>query len=236
MSKPADTWMPLYIGDYLADTMHLTHAQHGIYLLLIMAYWRAAGSLSNEGDQLAAVAKCSGKEWRRHRPIIEKFFHIEGHRWTHKRIDAELETAAKLTQERSKAGASGAAKRWEAVRNAIAKPSQTDAPSPKKESKNLTKPSLTEPLTAREESENFSKKSNGVLSGRCAPLSEKKRNLLISKVTRFATAKIADPEVAIAGLMGDDPEHGEQWWLDHLAALMHAQHWDDTVDRQDSAA
>jgi uncharacterized protein YdaU (DUF1376 family) len=78
-------WMPLYIGDYLADTMHLTCEQSGAYLHLIMHYWRA-GSLPDNDVALAQIARLSGKAWKAHKPIIAAFF---GAGWTHKRIDAE---------------------------------------------------------------------------------------------------------------------------------------------------
>lgn len=85
MSAKSDAWMPLYIGDYLADTMHLTCEQSGAYLHLIMHYWRA-GSLPNNDVALAQIARLSAKAWKAHKPIIAAFF---GDSWTHKRIDAE---------------------------------------------------------------------------------------------------------------------------------------------------
>jgi uncharacterized protein YdaU (DUF1376 family) len=136
-----DTWMPLYIGDYLADTMHLSHAQHGIYLLLIMAYWRNGGPLPDDAGQLSAIARCSAQEWRKNIHVTSRFFHIEGGLWSHKRIDAELDGATTKTQERSKAGSEGARRRWQngsksdgkAMAEPIANALQNDAPSPSPE-------------------------------------------------------------------------------------------------------
>jgi uncharacterized protein YdaU (DUF1376 family) len=101
--KKTDTWMPLYIGDYLADTGHLSTTQHGAYLLLMMHYWRK-GELPGDDKQLAAIAKLPLRIWLDTKETIQSFFH-DG--WKHKRIDAELSRRAKISQERSNAGREG---------------------------------------------------------------------------------------------------------------------------------
>lgn len=84
-------WMPLYIGDYLADTIGLSNAQHGAYLRCIMAYWRNAGPLSRQ-----ALMEICGREHQR----VSQFFILCDNVWHHKRIDEEL---SEMQQRRQKA-------------------------------------------------------------------------------------------------------------------------------------
>lgn len=100
MSRP---WMPLYVADYLADTMHLTGAEHGAYLLLIMHYWQK-GSLPNDDRKLASIARALPEQWSSMRGTIAEFF---GPDWTHARIDAELKSAREAYERRASAGRSG---------------------------------------------------------------------------------------------------------------------------------
>jgi uncharacterized protein YdaU (DUF1376 family) len=102
MKRP---WMPLYVGDYLGDTGHLTTAQHGAYLLLMMHYWRK-GELPDDDRQLSKITKLPLKTWCDYRPILRDFFH-DG--WRHKRIDAELERMVRLSEKRAIAGRLGSA-------------------------------------------------------------------------------------------------------------------------------
>lgn len=89
-------WMPLNIADYRKDTAHLSAAQHGAYLLLIMHYWHT-GALPDDDRQLARVACMGDREWKRERRVIEPFFQSE---WKHKRIDKELARASEITSKR----------------------------------------------------------------------------------------------------------------------------------------
>ena len=100
MKRP---WMPLYVGDYLGDTGHLTTAQHGAYLLLMMHYWRK-GELPDDDRQLSKITKLPLKTWRDTRPILQDFFHSG---WRHKRIDTELERMVRLSEKRAIAGQKG---------------------------------------------------------------------------------------------------------------------------------
>ena len=88
--KKADMWMPLYFGDYLSDTMHLTRAQHGSYLLLLMAMWKSGGSLENDPEQLATAARMTAAEWAAESRIIMRFFSVDDGRVTQKRLVKEL--------------------------------------------------------------------------------------------------------------------------------------------------
>ena len=96
-------WMPLYIPDFLADTVHLSAAETGAYLCLIMDYWLHDG-LPDDDHKLAAIARVPMKSWRGMRPTIEAFFR-DG--WRHKRIDAELLKMIGLTERRRAAGSKG---------------------------------------------------------------------------------------------------------------------------------
>jgi uncharacterized protein YdaU (DUF1376 family) len=100
MNRP---WMPLYVGDYLGDTGHLTTTQHGAYLLLMMHYWRK-GELPDDDRQLSKIAKLPLKTWCEYRPTLQDFFY-DG--WKHKRIDTELERMMRVSAKRAIAGQRG---------------------------------------------------------------------------------------------------------------------------------
>jgi uncharacterized protein YdaU (DUF1376 family) len=110
MSK-ADIWMPLYIGDYLADTTRLTTEQHGAYLLLIMDYWRN-GPPPDDDSILGNITKMLPKEWRKAKPALMNFFTEKDGAWTHSRIDRELSEAAKGKAKAEEKAKKAAEARW----------------------------------------------------------------------------------------------------------------------------
>ncbi len=102
MAGRPDSWMPLYVADYLADTAHLTAAQSGAYLHLIMAYWRAGGPLRLSDDALARAARMTPDEWIENRDAVLAFFAVSSGQIRHGRIDHELAEAARLYDARKR--------------------------------------------------------------------------------------------------------------------------------------
>lgn len=91
--------MPLYIGDYHRDTMHLRTIEHGAYLLLIMHYW-AHGCLPDDDRCLSKIAGVDPRTWASIRSTLAALFH-DG--WKHKRIDQEIERCEVISAKRSMA-------------------------------------------------------------------------------------------------------------------------------------
>lgn len=113
MAKP-DIWMPLYIGDYLADTMHLTTEQHGAYLLLIMAYWKNGGAISSNDQMLAATCRLSADAWSMHKHMLSAFFDTisDPALWILPRAEREMEKAGHNQEKRVLRAQKAAAARW----------------------------------------------------------------------------------------------------------------------------
>jgi uncharacterized protein YdaU (DUF1376 family) len=83
-------YLPMYVGDYFSDTMHLSTLEHGAYTLLIYTYWKRGGALPDDDEQLARIVRMSVRDWRKVKPVIAAFFTVTDRAWTHKRIDREL--------------------------------------------------------------------------------------------------------------------------------------------------
>ena len=111
MKRP---WMPLYVGDYLADTGHLSAEETGVYFLFVMHYW-ATKSLPKDEKSLACLARLTKKKWQAIEPKIRPLF---GPDWTHNRIDQEIEKTIQISSKRAAAGSSGG------IANAVAKSKQ----------------------------------------------------------------------------------------------------------------
>lgn len=112
VGRGPDTWMPLYIGDYLADTLHLSAELHGAYLLMLMHAWRNGGAIPDDDMQLAAIAKLDASRWRKVKPVLARFFRVEDAEWRQKRLDIELATAIDTQQKKQAAGRAGANARY----------------------------------------------------------------------------------------------------------------------------
>jgi len=107
-----DSWMPVYVADYLADTQHLTTAEHGAYLLLLLHAWRSGGKLPVDTERLRTITKMQPAAWRASWPTLKAFFDNSGSAFTQKRLSKELGKAANMNVQRSEAGKASAAARW----------------------------------------------------------------------------------------------------------------------------
>lgn len=82
--------MPVYWGDYLADTTHLSTEEHGVYLLLIASYWRRGKPIPDDEAYLCGITRVSKFRAKIFRKVLLEFFDLSNGEWTHRRIEKEI--------------------------------------------------------------------------------------------------------------------------------------------------
>jgi uncharacterized protein YdaU (DUF1376 family) len=101
----------VYIGDYLADTMHLTTEQHGAYLLLLFHLWRR-GILQDDDVALAQITGLSIRAWSISRAVLGGFFDIRDGLWHHGRLERERSRSAAKQQSNASRAKLASSSRW----------------------------------------------------------------------------------------------------------------------------
>jgi uncharacterized protein YdaU (DUF1376 family) len=90
-------WMPLNIGDYLAETGHLTVAEHGAYYLLRMYYWINSGLPADEGA-ICRISRMTPRQWKQSRDVLKALF---AESWRHPALDHEIRKAIEISEANS---------------------------------------------------------------------------------------------------------------------------------------
>jgi uncharacterized protein YdaU (DUF1376 family) len=101
-------WMPLFWGDFLANTMHLSAQEAGAYLFLIAHAWEHDGKIPAEHVRLARIAHVRQDQWKKVWCALQEFFEIEAHgpsitTITHGRVVNELDRLGKISNKRKDA-------------------------------------------------------------------------------------------------------------------------------------
>ena len=94
--------LPLWTDAYLADTSHLSEAEHGRYLLLLIHLWRAPMQRFPNNDAWLArkfqrSVEVFVSEWK---PLMQEFMQNDGNWWTSKRMQKEFAYIKTLSEKR----------------------------------------------------------------------------------------------------------------------------------------
>lgn len=202
MSK--QPYMKLWVADFLGDTLHLSDAEVGQYILLLMAMWRNGGKLPKNKSFLARVA-------RNHvSPNVLKFFNIDDATasiWQ-KRLSCELSASRAFSEKQS----SNAKARWLKNKEKADATALPEACLHSHSHNNIYTPKPKDELLSVLDAD----RAEGVIEHRKKlrkPLSLRAARLLAKQLAKFPEPNAAADEMILRGWQSIKPE-----WLQDKSA------------------
>lgn len=114
--------MPLFVSDFLADTLHLDSDQVGAYTLLLCHYWKHRRGPESDLKTVYRLTRLSGRSRAIKITNVLSYFEVREGRLYHKRMEKMLAEAAEKHKRRVEAGRiGGQAKPKQCLSNAKAK-------------------------------------------------------------------------------------------------------------------
>tara|TARA_R110000850_G_scaffold20074_1_gene60017 strand:+ start:916 stop:1689 length:774 start_codon:yes stop_codon:yes gene_type:complete len=100
-------FMPLWVSDFLGDTLDLDASEIGAYMLLLMAQWNRDGnSLPNDQKKLQRIARC-GRNWAKVWGNINRYFDVDANGVFSSRLRLEAQNVASKREVNARNGALG---------------------------------------------------------------------------------------------------------------------------------
>lgn len=206
--------MPLWVADFVGDTMDLDAKEIGAYMLILMTMWGRDGYLPNDDKKLQRVARC-GRDWPRVWASIRHYFTVEGDRITQSRLLKEAQKVASKRIVNSQHGSLGGRanalkKREQALANAKANAVAT----------------ITIPIKKRDTDKSVSITREFEAFWEVVP----KRVAKGAARKAFAAAvKRADPQTIIAGMVryAESRRGQDATYTVHPATWLNADRWSD---------
>lgn len=109
--KTVSVWLPLYIGDFFAETHRFTTRQRGAYALMMADYWHRPRPPYSDSilQQITGLTPCA---WRQDKDVLLGCFEIQNDRLIHPRWEELLREAIAQRTSYSERGRKGAQARW----------------------------------------------------------------------------------------------------------------------------
>ena len=95
--------LPLWTDAYMADTLHLTHEEHGLYLMLLMTIWRSPDcKIPNDLTWVKRRLRATDQQMENLvKNLLDEFFTTTGNHITQKRLKEEYEYVRKKAKKNS---------------------------------------------------------------------------------------------------------------------------------------